>query len=81
MSTCKYCGAEIIWRKMRSGKVMPCNTGDIPYKESENGYMKLVTNDGRVITAYPLLDMDMADGIGHVSHYATCPGVDRVRRR
>lgn len=81
MSRCRYCAAEIIWIKMRSGKVMPCNTGKIPYMEDKNGYMKLVTEDGKVITGRPMENQDDAEGIGYVSHYATCPGADRIRRK
>ena len=84
MSRCRYCAAEIIWIKMRSGKAMPCNTGKIPYMEDKNGYMKLVTEDGRLITARMIDNTETstrADGIGYVSHYATCPGADRIRRK
>ena len=81
MSVCKYCKTEILWIGMASGKCMPCNTGEIPYKEDRNGPMKLVTPGGRVVSAVPWTDRDGADGIGYVSHYATCPGADKFRRR
>lgn len=81
MTVCKYCRADLIWIRMRSGKAMPCNTGKIPYRESEHGNMKLVTDDGRVISAMLCAEPDEADGIGYVSHYATCPGADRFRRK
>lgn len=81
MSACKYCHAEIIWIKMRSGKYMPCNTGKIPYRQSNDGNMNLVTENGNMISAFPCTDMEGAEGIGYVSHYATCPGTERIRRR
>lgn len=81
MSKCRYCGEDVIWIRMKSGKVMPCNTGEIPYMEDKNGYMKLVTEDGKVITGRPMENQDDAEGIGYVSHYATCPGADRIRRK
>jgi hypothetical protein len=81
MSNCRYCGSELVWIRMKSGKAMPCNTGKIPYKEDQNGNMKLVTEDGRVVTARPLENTEGADGIGYVSHYATCPGAERIRRK
>ena len=81
MGTCKYCKTPVIWIKMQSGKVMPCNTGGLPYREKKDGNVKLVTSDGRVVTAELLPSEEGADGIGHISHYATCPGADKFRRR
>lgn len=60
---------------------MPCNVGEILYRAAPNGPVKLVTAAGTVISAVPWTDRDSADGIGYVSHYATCPGADRFRRR
>ena len=81
MSQCRYCKADILWIKMKSGKAMPCNTGKLLYKEDKDGYAKIVTQSGRVVSAKLVDDEDEADGIGYVSHYATCPGADRFRRR
>ena len=81
MSTCKYCGAEILWIMMKSGKAMPCNTDEFMYKENKHGNMKIVTQSGSVVIAFPCTDRNVADGIGYVSHYATCPGTEKIRRR
>lgn len=71
----------MIWIKMASGKAMPCNKGDIMYKEAKDGHMKIVTQSGNVVSAIPCTDREYADGIGYTSHYATCPGADRFRKR
>ena len=81
MSKCKYCDTDILWVRMKSGSVMPCNTGELLYKEDKAGYAKIVTQSDRVITAVLVTDRDEADGIGYVSHYATCPGAYRIRRK
>jgi hypothetical protein len=70
-----------MWLKMKSGKAMPCNTEECLYKEDKGGNAKIVTQSGRLITGVLVADRDEADGIGYVSHYATCPGADYFRRR
>jgi len=81
MSSCKYCGATIIWIDMASGKHMPCNDGQLPYRKNKDGAVKLVTKNGEVISADLVADEADAEGIGYISHYATCPGAERFRRR
>lgn len=77
MARCKACGAPIIWIQMKSGKLMPCNSEPIPYKENPSGKHQFVTGQGEVVTAdiYP-----GSDKYGYVSHYATCPEADSFRR-
>lgn len=73
--TCKYCGKRILWIKMKSGKNMPCNPEMIGYRIPKEGKGKdtIITIDGAVISADRVYD-DNADGIGYISHFATCEG-------
>lgn len=79
MAKCKSCGAEIIWIRLVTGKMMPVNSDKVPYRYDPKGTMTLCTEDGRVITK-AVLDLD-SDNFGHVSHFATCPAADNFRRR
>lgn len=77
MSRCKACGAPIIWVKLRSGKMMPCDVQKIPYVADFNGELELVTEDGKVTRAR--LDVG-SDRIGYQSHFATCPAANQFRK-
>lgn len=79
MSQCKACGVTLTWIMMKSGKAMPCNPGLRYYRAAPAGNAKIVTPDGRVLSA-ELCDKADADGMGYISHYATCPGAERFRR-
>lgn len=74
---CKSCGAEIIWIQMKSGKAMPCDDEPIPYRELFSGGMKLVTEQGEVVTgAYD----GTSKTVAYTSHFATCPNANRHRK-
>lgn len=83
MSKCRSCGAEIIWVKLKSGKVHPCNPGYWRYKE-DGGSDRLITSDGNVVAGtivkFPE-PKEMGFPKGMVSHFATCPNADKHRRR
>ena len=81
MSRCKDCGVELTWILMKGGKAMPCNPEPMYYKADPAGSAKIVTPDGRVLSAELCENKDEADGVGYISHFATCPGADRIRRR
>lgn len=77
VSRCRSCGAEIIWIKTQTGKSMPVDSERIYYTPKTNGLLKLVTPDGRVISAEP----DPSSTVwAYVSHFATCPYADRHRK-
>ncbi len=58
---------------MKSGKYMPCDTRMVGYRipVEKNGKETIVTTDGEVVTADRVYD-DCADGMGYISHFATC---------
>lgn len=81
MGKCKSCGADIIWIKLKSGKVMPCDPQKIPFRvmvPGTKGSLTLVCPDGRVASG----DYDpTSDMYGYQSHFATCPAAREFRRR
>ena len=79
MSKCKSCGAEIIWIKTASGKMMPCNPQKIFYKNTfPRGNMTLITPEGKFVTG--TIDPS-SDTYGYESHFATCPAASKFRKR
>lgn len=79
MSKCKSCGAEIIWIKTASGKMMPCNPQKISYKNTfPIGNMTLITPEGKIVTG--TIDLS-SDTYGYESHFATCPAASKFRKR
>lgn len=80
ISKCRSCGADIIWIKMASGKMMPCNAVPIRYRLNfASGKLTLVTPDGKIARG----DADPVSGerVGYQSHFATCPYAAQHRRR
>lgn len=84
-STCRSCGAAIVWIKTRSGKNMPCDPELISFKESREGGDLFITKDGNTVRgkrfdpigAFPQKVLQT----GYISHFATCPNADEHRRR
>ena len=75
VTTCKSCGAKIVWIKTQNGRSMPCNEEQVEYH----------TKDGEVVRGNIIKDggsalVPIVDGIGYVSHFATCPNADKHRR-
>lgn len=84
-STCKTCGAKIVWIKTTRGKSMPCNAEQVQYQENRRGSALIVTKDGDVVRGNIIDDnqtslVPVVDGVGYVSHFATCPNAAKHRR-
>lgn len=81
-STCKACGAPIVWIKTEPPRMKwePCDEGLVPYKRVEKGREKVITDRGQVISCTFEFDGE-PDGLARISHFATCPAADRFRRR
>lgn len=63
---CRSCDAYVVWMRTNTGKSMPVDADSIDEDELERA------EDGT-----PLFDA----GLGHVSHFATCPHASEHRRR
>jgi hypothetical protein len=71
MSTCKSCGAEIVWAVTESGKPIPVNPLD-----GYGGNLELVTDNRGVTTAVVNNTLKR----GYTSHFATCPNAKEHRK-
>ena len=83
MSTCKACGAEIIWIRLTSSKMHPCDPGYWRFKE-DGGPDRLVTLDGRIVAGTIVVHPEPKEMVlpkGMISHFATCPFADDLRKR
>lgn len=73
--TCAYCGRRIIWIRTKAGKNMPVDPKMISYRRPASGERaseKIVTPTGEVVSANRI-ESHRAEGIGYISHFATCP--------
>lgn len=81
-STCRGCGAPIVWIRTAAGKSMPCDAEPALYKAREGAAGKIITGNGTVLSAdIGGLAAFEPDGVGHVSHFATCPAAEQFRRK
>ena len=77
---CKGCGASIVWITTAKGKSMPCDATAVYYKMNASGKAKIITPNGVVITCDIVTTPDIADGIGYVPHWSTCPYANNFRK-
>lgn len=80
MSTCKGCGAEILWVKTKRGGSMPCDPDK--HVVFSGGKQTFVMESGEVVsgTDIPEEGKDYL-GLGYISHFATCPAANRFRKK
>ena len=50
-STCRGCGAPIVWIRTAAGKSMPCDAEPVLYKAREGAAGKIITGNGTVLSA------------------------------
>lgn len=81
VTTCKACGAAIIWIRTRAGKSMPCDADAKLYKAKPGAAEKIVTTSGDVVSVELTDDQKEADGWGYSPHWASCPAADQFKRR
>ena len=80
-SRCKGCGARIKWVKTPSGKNVPIDKGAVTILPDKDGFIAVVTLDGRVIRGNLTMYGTPGAVTGYTSHFATCPAADRFRKR
>lgn len=91
MSRCKSCGKSIIWLRTKSGKAMPCDTGQKILLYDPNGKDSIVTTTGEVVrgtittdfaTLREAREVHSYNAVaGYTSHFATCPNAAQHRHR
>lgn len=78
---CKGCGRQVIWIKTKAGKNMPVDTTLHCYRKDPNGKEKIVTEHGDVVTGNIVYaSHEEADGMGYISHFATCPQAGNFKK-
>ena len=82
MAKCKGCGAELKFIKLKSGKAIPVNPTSV-FIEDKNGSEIIVTTDGRISNGRKEIITSQNKFLtrGYISHFATCPFADQLRRR
>ncbi len=70
-SNCRRCGNRILWVKTPAGKNMPVDPNLINYRADPGGKERIVTPSGTVV-AGERCNPEEADGVGYISHFATC---------
>lgn len=78
---CRGCGARVIWIRTRAGKNMPCDPTMHNYRIDPTGKEKIVTQSGDVVSGVTGVTPDESDGIGYISHFATCPSARNFRKK
>lgn len=72
MPKCRYCGADIVFVLTARGKSMPCDPVVRSYREEPRGPVKILTSDGKVVSARLPGPGEAAHGVGYIPHWATC---------
>ena len=83
-STCKSCGAPIMWLKTDKGKWMPVDIKTEQFYPDPVGAKTYIMNDGHTMRGTPApKDKEVLPCVasGNVSHFATCPNASQHRRR
>ena len=81
VSTCRSCGAEIVWMRTENGKAMPLDPGEIALVESPHGSVLAVAANGKVIRGDVVGDSyEYGYILARISHFATCPQANQHRR-
>lgn len=80
MAVCKSCGAEILWIRTRSGRLMPVNRKRCFFIENRSGNETFVTEGGDVVRGARTAQKTLPAMVGYTSHFATCPNAAAHRR-
>lgn len=78
---CRSCGAQIYFIRTPAGKLTPVDAEQRLYRRNISGRDRVITWEGDVISCDLDVEPADADGIGYISHFATCPAAAAYRRR
>ena len=79
-SQCSKCGARILWVRMKSGKKMPVNPNFVNFRR-DGGKDRIVLANGEVTSGTIITGPGEAQGLGYISHFATCEYAQTFRRK
>ena len=79
---CRSCGGQVLWIRMKSGKAMPVDPCVHSFRKKEDGSQNIVTEYGEVVRGeFSDYEKEGADGVGYISHFASCPAAGMHRKR
>lgn len=79
-TTCRGCGAPIVFVKSRLGKYIPCDAQLVRYRANPNGADTVVV-EGEGAVRCDLEFEGLPTGMARISHFATCPKAGEFRRK
>lgn len=79
-TTCRRCGAAIVFVRTKKGNSMPCDAAPVWYWPKETGTGRVVTSVGEVVACVFEGDRRAGAGIGFVSHFSTCPHAGKFKK-
>lgn len=79
-SPCRGCGKEIAFIKTEKGKTMPVNPEEVCFIPG-GGPNTYVLPGGRVVRGSEARNSDENTVMGYISHFATCPERDNMRKK
>lgn len=71
MSRCKYCGEEILFIGIQSGKKMPCDPELIPFWWAPEGEETFVTQNGELVRGSRDGEPEEVTDVGYIPHECT----------
>lgn len=81
LTFCKSCGEPIYFIRSVGGKYIPVDAETRLFKRSLDGPDQIVTREGDVLRCVLDVAPEEAEGVGYLSHFATCPAAAAWRRR
>ena len=81
VTTCRSCGAQIVWRKTASGKLMPCEAYPIDIMPNRDSKFKALDKYGKLIPCDKLAAAMETSERAWEPHWANCNAPDKFRRR
>lgn len=79
-TTCRGCGAPIVFLKSAAGKYIPCDAQLVRYRANPDG-KDMVVVDGEGVVRCDLEFDGLPTGMARISHFATCPKAREFRKR
>ena len=71
-TTCKHCGAAIVFARTNNGKMMPCEPAVVGYVPDAQGKQVVLGFDGVVLRCRVTGGASSGPGVGRVPHFAAC---------
>lgn len=81
VTTCRSCGAPIVWKKTASGKSMPCEAYPITIVPNPKSKFKALDKYGKLIPCDKVSEPSELSETAWEPHWGNCSAPDKFRRR